>query len=93
MAEVVNKTVNSDRLYVHKIAAIDKKGNPLLTFKAGASELTANPDSGSPNIISILQEIIKSKPKNQKRDVITARTTEKERAEILKAKEITPASY
>lgn len=57
-----------DALYLHEVAIIDKKGNPLLTFKAGASELTANPDSGSPNIISILQEIIKSKPKNQKRD-------------------------
>ena len=62
-------------------------------FKTSRVDIDAYTGNTNPYIVNILRAIIKSKPKNQKRNVITARTTEKERAEILKAKEITPASY
>jgi len=70
---------------------IDKKGSVL--FKTSRVDIDAYTGNTESSIFNILLDIIKSKPKNQKRDVITARTTEKERVEILKAKEITLASY
>ena len=65
MAEVINKTDNSDRLYVHEVVAIEKEGDSLLTFKAGALTNKDNPDSESPTLLSILQEIIKSNHQNE----------------------------
>ena len=66
MAVVVKKSSTDDALYLHEVAMIDKKGSVL--FKTSRVDIDAYTGNTESSMFNILLDIIKSKPKNQKRD-------------------------
>nr|DAP02568.1 MAG TPA: Large polyvalent protein-associated domain 3 [Caudoviricetes sp.] len=63
MGVVVNKNVETDRLYVHEVLAINKEGQQSLFKTGGPVKNGVNPGSeAAPSVISILQNILNDNP-------------------------------
>lgn len=95
MGVVVNKNVETDRLYVHEVLAINKEGQQSLFKTGGPVKNGVNPGSeAAPSVISILQNILNDNPSIRENEGNDAKEySEKEKQTLTEEEEYAIRSY
>ena len=95
MGVVVNKNVETDRLYVHEVLAINKEGQQSLFKTGGPVKNGVNPGSeAAPSVISILQNILNDNPSIRENAGNDAKEySEKEKQTLTEEEEYAIRSY
>ena len=95
MGVVVNKNVETDRLYVHEVLAINKEGQQSLFKTGGPVKNGVNPGSeAASSVISILQNILNDNPSIRENAGNDAKEySEKEKQTLTEEEEYAIRSY